>query len=291
MSNGSQESITPYRGRIAPSPTGRLHLGHARTFWTAHERARAAGGRLLLRIEDLDPQRVRPEFVTGIFEDLRWLGISWDEGPDVGGPCPPYVQSEGLDNYRAALARLRDGGFLFPCTCSRRDIAQAISAPHAADDEVIYPGTCRTAVGGPEDRPVAWRFRVPSGESVRFVDIRLGPQEFVAGRDFGDFVVWRPDGLPSYQLACVVDDSRMGITEVVRGEDLLVSTARQLLLYRALKQQPPAFFHCPLVRDESGIRLAKRHDALSVSGLREAGHRAETLRSSADFSLSVFRSI
>ena len=256
MSNGSQESITPYRGRIAPSPTGRLHLGHARTFWTAHQRVRNAGGRLILRIEDLDPQRVRPEFVAGIFEDLRWLGISWDEGPDVGGPCPPYVQSECLDSYRAAWAQLRDGGFLFPCSCSRKDIAQAVSAPHAADDEVIYPGTCRTAVLAPEDRPIAWRFRVPSGESVRFVDTRLGPQEFVAGRDFGDFVVWRPDGLPSYQLACVVDDSRVAISEVVRGEDLLVSTAFCGEKTTAVDPAVPGTANCPTMLIGCAVPLA-----------------------------------
>ncbi len=275
----------PYRGRLAPSPTGYLHLGHARTFLTAQERARAAGGCLILRIEDLDPDRSRPEYLAALLEDLRWFGLEWTEGPDVGGPCAPYTQSERLPRYREAFERLRAAGCLYPCTCSRRDIRAAATAPHAADDEAIYPGTCRplrppaaTSTARRPARAPAWRFRVPDGEGVRFTDGRCGPQVFVAGRDFGDFVVWRPDGMPAYQLACVVDDAAMGVTEVVRGADLLVSTARQLLLYRALGLEPPAFYHCPLLTDAAGRRLAKRHDALSLHALRSRGCSPPQLR-------------
>lgn len=274
---------TRYRGRLAPSPTGFLHAGHARTFWTAQERARQAGGELVLRIEDLDGPRCRPEFTSAIFEDLRWFGLEWSEGPDVGGPAAPYVQSERLAWYRAAFERLRARGSLFPCTCSRKDIASARSAPHAADEEPVYPGTCRErrwdeAVSEAHSRRVAWRFRVPDGVPIRFRDERLGEVGFVAGRDFGDFVVWRGDGFPSYQLACVVDDAAMEISEVVRGEDLLVSTARQWLLYEALGWRPPRFFHCPLMTDGDGVRLAKRHASLSLRALREAGRTPEQIR-------------
>jgi len=268
-----------YRGRLAPSPTGLLHLGHARTFWTAQERARQHGGTLILRNDDLDRERCQPEFIRAMLEDLRWFGLAWNEGPDCGGPFAPYDQSGRLSDYRAALDRLVDLGCVYPCTCSRKDIQSAVTAPHAADDEVIYPGTCRnhrkSEIG---NRKSSWRFRVPDGETIAFTDANLGPQSFVAGRDFGDFVVWRHDDVPAYQLACVVDDALMGITEVVRGADLLVSTARQLLLYRALGWPPPAFFHCELLRDEAGQRLAKRHDALSLRQLREQGRTPEELR-------------
>jgi len=274
--------MPPYRGRLAPSPTGLLHLGHARTFWTAFQRARAAGGVLVLRNEDLDRDRARPEFVTAFIEDLRGLGLTWEEGPDVGGPFGPYSQSERLDSYRSVFHRLRDSGHLFPCTCSRKDIQAALSAPHAADDEPIYPGTCRPpspvapllppAPHGISLAPrVNWRFRVPDGEVIAFIDGHFGPQHCVAGREFGDFIVWRQDDLPSYQLACVADDAAMQITEVVRGADLLVSTARQLLLYRALGWNVPAFYHCPLLTDEHGVRLAKRHAPLSLRALRKEG--------------------
>ncbi len=274
------ETVQSYRGRIAPSPTGLLHLGHARTFWTAFQRARSADGTLVFRNEDLDRDRARPEFAAAQIRDLRWLGIDWQEGPDLGGRFGPYSQGERLELYRETFERLRLGGWLFPCTCSRRDIAAAVSAPHAADDEPLYPGTCRgrTAESIPVGGRVSWRFRVPEGEEIGFTDLRLGPQRFLAGRDFGDFVVLRPDGVPSYQLACVTDDHLMGITEVVRGADLLVSTARQILLYRALGWSIPRFLHCPLLTDEAGVRLAKRHDALSLATLREQGRLPEELR-------------
>jgi len=233
---------------------------------------------LILRNEDLDRDRVRSEYVTGMVDDLRWLGIRWTEGPDVGGPFDPYNQSERLAKYAEPLERLRRSGLVFACTCSRKDIAQAIGAPQGGDDEPLYPGTCRARYDPAIIARCAWRFRVPDGEQIQFVDVNLGPQSFVAGRDFGDFTLWRPDGVPAYQLACVVDDHAMGITEVVRGADLLMSTARQLLLYRALGWTPPSFFHCPVVTDERGMRMAKRHDSLSLSVLRNCGQSAERVR-------------
>ena len=278
--------MTNYRGRIAPSPTGFLHLGHARTFWTAHQRAEGHGGTLLLRNEDLDRDRCKPEFVTAMLEDLRWFGFRWQEGPDIGGPFAPYTQSERRQFYVEALQKLRDTGFIYPCKCSRRDVQQALGAPHLGDEEPVYPGTCRPVEGSNQysvnshqsGARVNWRFRVPDGETISFDDGALGAQSLVAGRDFGDFIIWRHDDVPSYQLAVTVDDAAMQITEVVRGADLLVSTARQLLLYRALRLTPPVFFHCPLMTDEHGVRLAKRHDALSLRALRQSGVTPETLR-------------
>lgn len=282
-----------YRGRIAPSPTGHLHLGHARTFWTAQQRAREHGGTLILRNEDLDRDRCKPEFVHAMFEDLRWFGFKWSEGPDCNGPCAPYNQSERMPLYRETLNKLIESGTVYPCTCSRKDIQAAVTAPHAADDEAIYPGTCRPKSDGKRpgadlappatrhsSRPFSWRFRIPDGEIISFTDGHLGPQQFIAGRDFGDFVVWRHDDVPAYQLACVTDDATMQITEVVRGADLLVSTARQLLLYRALGLSAPAFFHCPLMTDATGVRLTKRHDALSLRSLREQGRNPIEIRAS-----------
>jgi glutamyl-tRNA synthetase len=272
----------PYRGRIAPSPTGYLHLGHARTFLTARERA--GGGTLILRIEDLDASRCRPEFRAAIAEDLRWFGIGWEEGPGIGGPSAPYEQS--LRDYLPVWRRLRDLGLIYPCTCSRRDVISALSAPHSEDhpegDEPVYPGTCRHRLAGartaenPAD--VNWRFRVPDGETIHFHDGRAGEMRAMAGRDFGDFLVWRKDNIPSYQLAVVADDAAMGITEVVRGEDLLQSTFRQILLHRALGSAEPAWYHCPLIRDAEGRRLAKRHPALTLRELRAAGADPARLR-------------
>ncbi|HEX4342950.1 MAG TPA: tRNA glutamyl-Q(34) synthetase GluQRS [Verrucomicrobiae bacterium] len=267
-----------YRGRVAPSPTGLLHIGHARTFWIAQERAQARSGMLVLRNDDIDSTRFKLEFVAQMMEDLRWFGFQWQEGPDVGGDFGPYSQSERRTFYASALGKLRVGGFIYPCTCSRKDIRAAAHAPHAEDeDEPIYPGTCR-GKSVAEGTKHNWRFRVPDGETISFVDGHFGQQRFVAGKDFGDFVVWRQDDVPSYQLSCVVDDAAMQISEVVRGADLLRSTARQLLLYRALGAPPPEFFHCPLITDDQGVRLAKRHDALSLRALREQGVTPEEIR-------------
>lgn len=269
-----------YRGRIAPSPTGLMHLGHARTFWMAAERARQAAGVLVLRNEDLDFTRARSEFVDAFLEDLRWFGIQWAEGPDLGGDFGPYNQSERLALYRSHFELLKERNMVYPCICSRQDVLRALAAPHASEEEPVYPGSCRTrAVNPAAESRVNWRFR--AGETgVDFLDGFHGSQHFVGGVDFGDFVVWRHDDLPSYQLACVVDDHFMGITEVVRGADLLLSTARQLLLYHAFGWSPPKFFHCPLLLDEEGRRLAKRHDALSLRTLREQGRTPAETRSS-----------
>ena len=267
---------TPYRGRIAPSPTGLLHVGHACTFWAAYLRALEHNGVLILRDEDLDPQRSKADFAEAMLEDLRWLGIRWQEGPDVGGRFGPYRQSQRRRFYLDAWRKLRDAGAIYPCTCSRKDLALAASAPNDLDDEPIYPGNCRAQVAGAKQHQdpagVNWRFRVPDGEPISFLDQHQGPQSFIAGKDFGDFVIWRRDDVPAYQLAVVVDDAAMKITEIVRGVDLLKSTARQLLLIKALGFDAPSYFHCDLVRDETGVRLAKRHDALSLRTLREQGH-------------------
>jgi len=220
------------------------------------------------------------EFVDAMLEDLRWFGFAWSEGPDVGGKFAPYNQSERMNFYRATLEKLRAGNFIYPCTCSRKDIQAATRAPHANDDnEPIYPGTCRSNRKSEiANRKFSWRFRVPAGEAISFADGNLGEQKFIAGKDFGDFIVWRGDDVPAYQLACVADDAAMKITEVVRGADLLVSTARQILLCRALGLPAPNFFHCDLMLDEKGERLAKRHDVLSLRKLRELGETPESLR-------------
>lgn len=289
--------IAVYRGRLAPSPTGYLHLGHARTFWVAHQRARASAGSLVFRNEDLDQQRSRPEFVRAMYEDLRWLGLDWDEGPDIppqsgksgqpgdpdpGGRFGPYSQSQRRHLYLEAWRKLRDGGFIYPCTCSRKDLERALSAPHEEDDEFRYPGTCRSqlpeALKWPAPAGVSWRFKVPDKKLISFFDCYHGEQKFTAGEDFSDFLVWRRDDVPAYQLAVVVDDQAMKISEVVRGADLLRSTARQLLLIAALQYEIPGYFHCPLLRDEGNQRLAKRHDALSLRRLREQGAEPDKLR-------------
>jgi glutamyl-tRNA synthetase len=277
-------SSNQYRGRIAPSPTGYLHLGHARTFLIAAERARQFNGDLILRNEDLDPDRCRVKFVSAMYEDLRWVGILWSEGPDCGGAYAPYSQSERREFYLAAWKKLRDTGAIYPCTCSRKDLAAAASAPNDVDDEPIYPGNCRRrndALNFEKPAGLNWRFRVSDGEEITFEDQHLGQHRYVEGCDFGDFVVWRRDDVPAYQLGVVVDDAAMKISEVVRGADLLKSTARQLLLYRSLGSPAPNFYHCDLVRDEAGARLAKRHDSFSIRKLRESGWSADQVRARA----------
>lgn len=270
-----------YRGRLAPSPTGYLHLGHARTFLIAAERAAQVGGTLILRNEDLDPERCRAEYVSATYEDLHWIGVEWTEGPDCGGSYGPYSQSERRNLYLEQWQKLRDNGSIYPCTCSRKELAGAATAPNDGDTEPIYPGNCRSRGDAAFFRTPAgvnWRFRVPDGQKIDFLDQHLGPQRFVSGKDLGDFVIWRRDDVPAYQLAVVADDSAMSISEVVRGADLLKSTARQLLLYSALGFIAPRFYHCDLVRDEAGTRLAKRHDALSIRYLRESGWTPEQVR-------------
>jgi glutamyl-tRNA synthetase len=264
------------RGRYAPSPTGPLHLGNARTALLSWLAARAGGGAYVMRIEDLDGPRVRPGLEARILDELRWLGLDWDEGPDVGGAAGPYRQSERLPRYADALARLRGAGHVYPCFCSRAEVAAASQAPHGpADEGPRYRGTCAALSAGEvarrsATRRPAWRFRVPPGR-IAFADGVHGNASFDVSEAVGDFVVARADGVPAYQLAVVVDDAAMGISDVVRGDDLLPSTARQILLYRALDLPPPRFAHVPLVVGEDGTRLAKRHGAPSLGDLRDRG--------------------
>ena len=252
-------------GRYAPSPSGRLHLGNARTALLAWLQVRAAKGRFVLRVEDLDPQRSKLEHEQRQLEDLRWLGLDWDEGPDVGGPHGPYRQSERYELYEQALARLDT----YPCSCTRKQLRanEAPSAPHGL--EPVYPGTCRSGPTHPE-RPLSLRWRTPAGE-VCFDDRILGRQCQDVAREVGDFVLRRGDGAWAYQLAVVVDDAAMGVTEVLRGADLLDSTARQILLLRTLDLPVPRYAHAPLVVGPDGNKLNKRHGAPDLSALREQG--------------------
>lgn len=266
---------TGYRGRLAPTASGHLHLGHAATFSVAAARATAAGGTLVYRTEDLDPRRCSPQYANAAMEDLRWWGLHWQEGPDLGGPFAPYVQSQRLATYLALIDHLSAARYIYPANCSRAQIAASATRRSPVDGEWIFPAALR-----PTEPPLTrfdpqlpWRFRVPDGEVIRFVDQNLGPQAFRAGHDFGDFLIWSRDGMPAYELAVVADDIAMQITEVVRGADLLLSTARQLLIYRALGQPPPAWFHTPLIIDPlTGTRLAKSCRSLSLRQLRAAGY-------------------
>ena len=269
--------MTTYRGRIAPTPTGDMHVGHARTFMAAYRRARDVGGELILRIEDLDPLRCRDEYTARTIEDLAWLGVRWTEGP--------VYQSRRRAVYERAWRALRDARLIYPSEVSRKELRDAAHAPHEDEEgiEPVFPAELRapidSGIAAASPAGVVWRFHVPDGETIRFTDACRGPQAFTAGVDFGDFVVWRKDDVPAYELAVVADDVDMGITEVVRGEDLLRSTARQLLVYRALGAAAPAWCHLPLVRDASGRRLAKRHQALSVRDLRARGLTPEQVLS------------
>jgi glutamyl-tRNA synthetase len=269
------------RGRYAPSPTGDVHLGNASTALLAWLSARSRGGRFVMRIEDLDLPRVRPGAEAAQLDDLGWLGLDWDEGPDVGGPHAPYRQSERFEAYEAAFERLRSADRCYPCFCSRKDIAAAASAPQEPGDEIRYPGTCRALDPGDARRriasgaPHAWRFRVDVSCSPRFDDGVHGPAGGPDSEPPGDFVVRRRDGTASYQLAVVVDDAAMRIDEVVRGDDLMASTARQQLLYEAFGSPPPRFAHVPLLCGPDGVRLSKRHDGTSLRALRDHGWSAE----------------
>jgi len=255
-------------GRLAPSPTGRLHLGHARSFLIAWWHARSRGGRLLLRLEDLDIERVKQGMVEAVIEDLRWLGLDWD-----GDPC---VQSSGLGEINAAATSLVARGLAYPCICTRNEVYASVSAPHGESIEPIYPGTCRgkfeslAAAERASGRPAALRFAVPD-QLVRIEDGIQGVHEFDVATSIGDFPILRRLGMPAYQLAVVVDDARQGVTEIVRGADLLESCARQWLLQQALGFAHPHWWHVPLVTDASGRRLAKRSDDVSLARLRAAG--------------------
>ncbi len=273
------------RGRFAPSPTGLLHVGSARTALAAWLSARSRGGTFVWRIEDLDPPRAVAGTAEAALEDLRWLGLDWDEGPDVGGPHVPYVQSERSAHYEAALDRLAEAGRLFPCRVSRSDLREIASAPHGASGLPPYPPSLRprslpsdwlARLRANEDADAALRFRVHDA-SVRFEDRVQGVVEERVSETTGDFVLKRRDGLFAYQLAVVVDDLAMGVTEVVRGADLLDSTARQVQLIEALGGTVPDYAHLPLVVNAEGEKLSKRDEGLTLRSLREAGVPPETV--------------
>lgn len=273
----SRASSAGRRGRYAPSPTGELHLGNVRTALVAWLHARLTGATFIMRIEDLDEPRAQPGGAQQMMEDLAWLGLDWDEGPDVGGPCGPYVQSERKAIYEAALAHLHEQGQTFECYCSRKDIQEASSAPHGATP--IYPGTCRDytdderdALAAHKQRSPSWRLKAPA-RTFSLEDQVYGPYAQRLDQDVGDFMIKRVDGFFAYQLAVVVDDLLMGVTDVVRGQDLLDSTPRQLLLFELLGAPcPPTFWHVPLMLDEqSGQKLSKRDGSQSISSLRAQG--------------------
>ncbi|HZO75105.1 MAG TPA: tRNA glutamyl-Q(34) synthetase GluQRS [Ktedonobacteraceae bacterium] len=270
----SEIAAKPVRGRYAPSPTGDLHMGNLRTALLAWLYARRAGGQFVLRIEDLDLPRVRAHSAERMLSDLRWLGLDWDEGPDCGGPYAPYVQSQRLDIYQHYLQRLQDAGLIYPCYCSRAEIAHAASAPQGASAETRYPGTCRKLTRAQRQqheasgRRPSLRFRVADERSVFFTDLIAGPMTQHVQQAVGDFIVRRSDGIFAYQFAVVIDDALMHINQVVRGADLLSSTARQILLYEALGFPIPTFAHVPLVLDEQGKRLAKRDQSAGLEPLR-----------------------
>ncbi|WP_127531748.1 tRNA glutamyl-Q(34) synthetase GluQRS [Paenibacillus kobensis] len=263
------------RGRFAPTPSGYMHIGNARTALLSWLQIRSADGQFVLRIEDIDKPRSKPHYAKQAVDDLRWLGLDWDEGPDIGGDYAPYVQSEREASYEAALVQLQEREVLYPCYCSRADLQAIASAPHGLTAEgPAYPGSCRhlTAeerAGREALKQPALRFALPD-RPIAFHDEAAGEQSFPAGAG-GDFVVKRADGIISYQLAVVVDDDAMGITDVLRGWDLLDSTPRQLLLYEALGMEPPRFAHVPLLLGPDGARLAKRHGAVSLASIRERG--------------------
>lgn len=270
--------MSGYCGRFAPSPTGDLHLGSAATALVTWLCARAAGGRLILRVEDIDRPRVLPDVEARQLDDLRWLELDWDEGPDVGGPHAPYRQSERDEYYLAALAQLASRDLLFACDCSRRDIARVASAPHG-EDGPRYPGTCRGRRAdddGPWKRPPATRLTVAPGE-ILVDDPLQGRLVQDVASVVGDFVLRRGDGIWAYQLAVVVDDLAMGVTEIVRGADLLTSTPRQVLLAQLLGGTLPAVAHAPLVLGPDGARLAKRAGGMTIREHRDGGRTAQDI--------------
>ncbi len=271
-----EQFSTFVRGRYAPSPTGDLHLGNLRTALLAWLFARVAGGQFVLRIEDLDQPRVRPHATERMLADLRWFGLDWDEGPDVGGPCSPYTQSERLDIYRSLLQRLHEAGLVYPCYCTRAEIARVASAPHG-NEGPRYPGTCRQLTEAQRrqqeasGRRPSLRFRVDDERIVSFTDLLAGPVRQHVQQEVGDFILCRSDGIFAYQFAVVVDDALMHLNQIVRGADLLASTPRQILLYEALGFPIPTFAHVPLVLDEQGHRLSKRAESAGLAPLRAAG--------------------
>ncbi len=262
------------RGRYAPSPTGAQHLGNIRTALLAWMQARLQGGVFILRMEDLDLPRVKPGSAAGILDDLEWIGIDWDAGGGIGGESSPYVQSERGELYAMALRVLEQKGLVFECTCSRKDIRLAASAPHG--NSPVYPGTCREARHASRDRPRSSRFRIPD-RTMSFVDRVAGRISQDMRTEVGDFVLKRKDGLFAYQLAVVVDDALMGISDVVRGIDLIDSTPRQILLYEALDLPPPDFWHVPLMHSDEGTRMSKRFESTTIEAYRAGGGGAHQL--------------
>ena len=259
-------------GRFAPSPSGRMHLGNIYSAVLSWLSARSQGGRWILRLEDLDRQRCHPEYATQIEDDLRWLGLDWDEGGTLGGPNGPYYQSQRTEFYINALEQLRGTGRLYPCFCTRADI-MASSAPHQSDGMIVYSGKCRQLTAAQiadlqATRKPAIRLAVDNTDGS-FTDLHYGPQPYNLARDCGDFILRRADGNFAYQLAVVVDDALMGVTEVVRGCDLLTSTPQQILLYQLLGYPVPQFAHIPLLIAPDGRRLAKRNAGTDMGSLRQ----------------------
>lgn len=288
-------TVSDIRGRLAPSPTGALHLGNARTFLLAWLSVRSRGGTVILRVEDVDGPRIKSGAEADLLRDLRWLGLDWDEGPadsrDLGGgPHAPYRQTARADLYQRAIDQLVAGNLAYPCVCTRSEIETSASAPNQGDHESRYPGTCRgrfiniTEAGQTTGRPAALRLRVPD-RAVEFIDGFEGKCVFNPAEECGDFVIQKVErsGLKAgvraaaYQLACVLDDAAMGVSEVFRGNDLLSSTARQLLLYEALSLRAPTFVHTPLLVGPDGRRLAKRHGDTTLRRLRDAGAAPEAV--------------
>jgi glutamyl-tRNA synthetase len=262
--------------RLAPSPTGALHLGNARTFLVNWLLARQNGWRILLRIEDLDGPRIKPQAAQQAIDVLQWLGINWDDGP--------IYQSQRQSIYSTAIHQLLAAGLAYPCICTRKDVETAASAPHAEDGAAVYPGTCRGRFSSVTDavdlagRPPVIRFAVPD-ETVEWTDCFAVPRVYHVARQLGDFVIAKSDGTPAYQLSVVVDDLQAGVTHVVRGDDLLDSTPRQILLYRALQaaDRIPSYYHLPLVTGPDGLRLAKRHGDSRLNHYRNLGVPATRL--------------
>ena len=284
MEPGQAESVPARQavGRLAPSPTGAQHVGNARTYLLAWLLARSQHGRVILRIEDIDSPRIKPGAAQQAIDDLRWLGLDWEEGPDAGGPQAPYVQTQRLPLYLLALAELQRAERVYPCTCTRSDVAAAASAPHVGQEGPRYPGTCSVrTVSHAHDlaaagKPYCWRFRTTSRQR-KLIDLVAGEVSCSVQAELGDFVVAKGDGTPAYQLAVVVDDHAMGVTQVLRGDDLLPSAFRQLELYDVFGWLPPAFAHVPLVVGPDGRRLAKRHGDTRLEELRRRQVPAERL--------------
>ncbi len=274
-------SQRPVVGRLAPSPTGALHLGNARSFLLAWLSIRQQGGRLLLRIEDIDSPRIKPWAMQSTIEDLKWLGITWDEGPELS---EQFIQTRRLARYQEMLQQLIDDQVVYRCTCSRSEVAEAASAPHESLQAAfsglegpVYPGTCRLQRLAPTDletRSFAWRWHFRDGD-VDWKDLFCGHQRACPAMQLGDFVIARSNGTPAYQLAVVVDDHDMHVTEVVRGDDLVFSTYRQLAIFEHFRWQPPNYYHVPLLVGEDGRRLAKRHGDTRLSFFREQGYAPE----------------